>query len=501
MLSLLHRVSDKNRKSNRSKRDSTQLRVERLENRHVLSAGGLDPSFGGGDGIELVSFAAAGGDERQPVIAFQPIEDAVGQVVEERIIVGGSIASPSVDGLFANRDFFLARFNANGSLDTTFGNNGIVKTDFAGRNDRVTQLLVSNDGKILAIGSANTSKGWIDVGIARYTANGVLDQTFGSGGRVTTQVISGSSVADTASDAILDGDRLIVVGGSNTNKRGSFYHTNFIVRYTANGSLDGTFGKGGKVIGPSGAFSQDAWGEVVKKGNELLVWGRDNRQMTIGRYSDRGAVLGKTLAPLTEGINLSFDPSAQKLVGFRNITSDPVAGDHFELSRFNLNGTRDTTFGGGDGVVVTDFANSTETAASMTLDGQGRLIVVGDIHPNPWPASSDFLVVRYTADGELDQSFGSGGVVTTSIGSADLEFDYLSQVVVQHDGRILVAGATDKWDGEKLVWDYDFALARYLSESESPETSSSAGSSTADFDAALAIFFSEDSTPNKRRKK
>jgi uncharacterized delta-60 repeat protein len=181
--------------------------------------GNPDPTFGVAGKVTTDFFGYA--DEANSV-AIQ----SDGKIVVTGVARGVGLDSP---------DFALARYESNGDLDGTFGVGGKVTTDFFGKPDEARGVVIQNDGKIIAAGFASTNQR--DFGVARYDANGALDGTFGTGGKVTTDF---SFVFDEANAVALQSDGRIVVAGI-----AGYYFG--IVRYDTSGNPDGTFGVGGKV--------------------------------------------------------------------------------------------------------------------------------------------------------------------------------------------------------------------------------------------------------------
>src|SRR3989440_8962126 len=149
---------------------------ERLEERRLLSTGGLDGSFGAG-GKVVTDFSAGNDQGRQVVVA-----------PDGKIVVIGNTTGPSGTGF---QNFGLARYNTDGSLDASFGNGGKVITDFNNSFDFGLAVQIQSDGKILAAGVGGSSTTFV---MARYNDNGTLDSTFGSGGKVTTTFASNPNV-------------------------------------------------------------------------------------------------------------------------------------------------------------------------------------------------------------------------------------------------------------------------------------------------------------------
>jgi uncharacterized delta-60 repeat protein len=192
----------------------------RFDTNHVL-----DASFG--DGGKVVTPVGTDPSYAQA--------NAMGIQADGKIVLAGYAYAGT-----NYQEFALARYNTNGALDTSFGTNGIVFTDF-GQGAVAEALGIQADSKIVVAGSASISgNGYF--ALARYNTNGTLDTTFGSGGKVTTDASSGAS----AYALILQGDGTIIAVGQGGAKFA-------LLRYTTNGVLDGTFGSGGKVFTPIGS--------------------------------------------------------------------------------------------------------------------------------------------------------------------------------------------------------------------------------------------------------
>ncbi|MBI4336543.1 MAG: IPTL-CTERM sorting domain-containing protein [Chloroflexi bacterium] len=335
------------------------------------ASGILDITFGTGGKVAT----DIEGQGQGPSVAVQP---------DGRIVVAGTSSI---------NDFTLARYNADGSLDLSFGTGGKVSTDLGG-DDRGHSIAIQGDGRIVVAGVSNTG-GTYDFALARYNADGTLDTSFGAGGKVATDFggdDGGYSVA-------VQGDGKIVVAGySYTGGTLNFA----LARYNASGSLDASFGTGGKVATDFGGHDY---------GRSVAIQG-DGRIVVAG-YSNTGGTL------------------------------------NFALARYNASGSLDASFGTG-GKVATDFGGY-DYGRSVAIQGDGRIVVAG-------AASSNFAVARYNANGSLDASFGTGGKVTTDFGGDDAGYS----VAIQSDGRIVVAGHSTA--GGTL----DFALARYMAGEPAP---------------------------------
>lgn len=240
-----------------------------------------------------------------------------------------------------------------GQLDPTFGTGGRVTTDFFGNNDSVNAIAIQADGKIVVAGSARRGgvfTGVDEFALARYNPDGTLDSTFGTGGRVTTDFFGSGD--DARAIAIQADGRIVAAGG------------------VATGSI------------------------------------RD-----------------------------------------------------FALARYNIDGTLDATFGTG-GKVTTDFSDFIDEVRDVVIQADGKILAVGETLARSSSTSFDFALARYNTDGTLDLTFGTKGRVTTDfMGGSELfgNQDQARAVVLQADGRIVVAGSAANRDTQ-----VDFALARYI---------------------------------------
>jgi uncharacterized delta-60 repeat protein len=360
----------------RTRPHALRLAVEPLEDRLTPSTGGvLDPTFGSG-GQVMTSFTNYD-DEARAVVA-QPD----GKIV----IAGVTTAAKSRTG----SDFLVARYNADGSLDTGFGSGGHTVTDFSKLNDRANAVALqpNTGGKILVAGYATMPNGTADSALARYNANGTLDTTFGNKGKVTTANGQIDSM-------VVDGSgRILVASVTNGDLT--------LARYTANGTLDTTFGSGGKLV------------------TTLKVQG-DQIQMAL--QTD-----GRIVVTSTE--------------------SGPTTGStQFVTARFNTNGTLDSNYGTGG--VVTTHVGSDDNSGGVTIDGSGRILVAGwesGLDPDGVQRDGEYLL-RYTPNGTLDGSFGTGGVVYL-VNPSGLFDVRVAGVAVQADGQIVTGGVFEDPAGQ-----------------------------------------------------
>jgi uncharacterized delta-60 repeat protein len=404
--------------------------------------GDLDPTFGSG-GKATTDFS--GRSNSASAIALQS---------DGKIVVAG-------DALTATGppDIAVARYNNDGSLDSSFGTGGRVTTDFAGRSDNGTAIAVQPDGKILVAGGVDLSATQFDFGLVRYNANGSLDSTFGSGGKVTTDFNGG---LDGASAIGLQGDGRIVLAGFAT--AGDPHMA--LARYNSNGTLDTTFGTGGKLITNINGTRDFANAIAIQSDGKILAAGSTLDSITsfvifaLARYHADGSLDstfgsgGKVTTRVVFGdgeddeiFGLAIQPDGRILAAGRaNFAQD------FGLVRYQTNGALDTAFGT-NGVVTTDFNGSIDRAFGMALQIDGKIVLAGAANLTTG-STGDFGLARYNPNGSLDATFGAGGKVITDFGG---NVDGARGVVLQSDNKIVAAGSTISAPGTG-----DIALARYL---------------------------------------
>jgi uncharacterized delta-60 repeat protein len=394
--------------------------------------GDLDPSFGSG-GLVTTDFGGRG--DFSLGVALQP---------DGKIVTAGN---SSAVGVFSVA-FALARHNPNGTLDTTFGNGGTVLTSFGGSLSAGADVAVQPDGKIVAVGLANG-----DFGVARYNVDGTLDAAFGSGGLVTTDF----GRFDQANGVAVQPDGKIVVVGPLGDAVG-------VARYNPSGSLDPTFGTGGKVVTQAAESPYGGYDVAVTSAGKIVVGGGTSfgpSDFLIIRYNADGSLdstFGGGGIVTTDfggsdtafGIALTADGKITA-AGVMRAAAPGSPGD-FALARYNSDGSLESTFGSG-GKVTTDFSSSDDTGNGLVIQSGGSITVAGIT--GSAATGTRFAVVRYTSTGALDTSFGSGGKATASFGN---QINNAFDIAAQPDGKVVVAGGTA--DFTRGIT--DFALARFL---------------------------------------
>ena len=424
----------------------------------------ISPSAAFADGLLDTTF---GGDGLVTTDVSARTDEAYSVVVQSdgKIIVAGF----SDTGV--NDDFAVARYNTDGSLDGTFGTGGIVKTDFnlgtgsvGDRHDRANSVVVQSDGKIVVAGYASDGSKR-RFAVARYNTDGSPDGTFGTGGKVTTTFVEDVSVVHSGGNSVVvQSDGKIVVAGtvSDSATGGNFA----VVRYTTAGSIDTDFGTGGKVTTDISSVDE-AYSVVLQNDGKIVVAGYASiafqEAFAVVRYTTAGVLDGTfgTGGKVTEEFTAGNSDVANSVVlqsdGKIVVAGYARIGDNrdFAVVRYTTAGVLDGTFGTG-GKVTTDNAGLDDLANSVVVQRDGKIVVAGT--SDSGAERIDFAVARYNTDGSIDESFGTDGIVTTAFGVLSAE---ANSVVVQSDGKIVVAGTSDSGDPEIGDNNLDFAVARY----------------------------------------
>jgi len=391
------------------------------------------------------------------------IANAVAVQADGKLVVVGTTY---LNNDYTNEDFAVARYNANGTLDTTFGAGGKVQTDFPGLAAVASSVVIQPDGKIVVAGGAFPLFTFLgDFKIVRYQPDGSLDSSFGNGGIVTTSFPEGSYAFDVA----LQPDGKIIAAGTVfvAFDPGESSDTDFaLARYNSDGTPDATFDSGGQVSTDFLGLEDDAFSVLIQPDGKIVAVGSANDPATFYdfaavRYLSNGTLdttFGVAGKVHTDFGDQNFDrarsavlqPDA-KIVAAGFAISQNGLSQNFAVTRYTSNGVLDTTFSG-DGITEIDFGNCCQGATKVLLQSNGKIITVGG--SNGESPEDDFLLARLTPGGSLDPTFGVGGKVRTSFG----DLNGGANGAAFQSGKIVAVGFqatfTERWS--------EFALARYL---------------------------------------
>jgi len=381
----------------------------------LAAEGTLDPAFGTG-GVVVTDLGGADGVFN---IVVQP---------DGKIVMAGNTGDPYWG------TSILARYNADGTLDPTFGTGGMLTAALLG------PVALQTDGKLVVGGNMDGG-----LGLARYTSSGALDTTFGTNGIAVAAENNdpNSNAAISFDDLVIQPDGKIVVVGTEEFIGG---HTVYylIARFNQNGTLDEDFGIVFDQF-PDG-MQNYARAVALQSGARIIFTGRVHPYNTdtsigIGRippgpYSSLDPTFGTNGTVVTElphflhnRGSLAIQPD-DKIVIAGTMYGYGDLNDNLAVVRHTSNGVLDTTLGG-SGVVITDLGQD-ESGNDLAVQRDGKILVLGGINSE---GSADSLLVRYNSDGSLDTTFGDAGKVIGDFGD--------TAIAIQPDGKILTAGGKD----------------------------------------------------------
>ncbi len=353
---------------------------------------------------------------------------------------------------------------AGGSLDESFGEKGMVTTDFSGSRDFARSMAIDSNQDYIVVGTALMNKNY-DFALARYKPDGSLDLNFGENGKVTTDFASNW---DWAYAAVIDSKDRIIMGGSSTavSSTGSSLSQHIaLVRYRYDGSLDPSFGIGGKAMPFASGYQDFVNSIVIDKNHKIVIAGHiiDNNKsysnFLVARLNSDGTLdssfgengkVSTDINGLTDIAKSVFLDEAGNIIvvgsSFSKLGREDIA-----IVKYNADGSLDQSFGI-SGKISTDFNGQREYINTATIDKKGRIIVAGSLYTGK---ENLFLVLRYNPDGSLDQSFARGGVSITNLPGTS---EGATGVLVDANSRIIATGyASQGGNGGD-----NFALIRYL---------------------------------------
>ncbi len=355
-------------------------------------------------------------------------DNAAAIQTDGKLLVTGIIAGLS------SVDFAVVRLNTNGSVDSTFDDDGLVSTDIDSNSyDGSNAIAIQTDGKIVVVGYRLNGSGY-DFVVVRYHSNGSLDSSFGGVGIVTTDV---GSFDDEGVSVALQSDGKIVVAGSTVVPDYDFV----VVRYNTDGSLDSSFDADGILTSDLNSGSDDFVANVlVQLDGKILLAGTSGGDFAVVRYNSNGSLDlsfstdGKVITDLggdEYGRNMAIQGDGKIVVV--GSTSDGSTNIDFALARYNSNGTLDNSFDG-DGILIRGLTSARDEAFAVAIQSDGKILAGGLLDKG---TDTDFAIARYNSDGSTDSSFNSVGRILTDFGFSD---DYCSMLLLQSDGKIVAAG-------------------------------------------------------------
>ena len=380
-----------------------------------------------------------------------------------KIVAGGS-GGYYKQGIAIGGALF-ARYNANGSLDYTFGDSGMAVADIGGKPAESTySIALQKDGKIVA-----AVRGFNTMALIRINSDGSTDKSFGEGGLALGPV---DGVYNATDMAILPDGRTVITGTYQSDREQ--ISLPFITSFTPGGSLDKNFGKGGTVITELNtpviisSIAITSEGKIIIGGRYfvfdetiLLAFNKDGKpDITFGKNGIAEMPFEKNIkTPTITDLAIESDG---KIVAAGKAYPDNKVYSVFMVSRFSKNGTPDSSFGSyGYTLSKYGIANRDSYFQSVAVQNDGKIIAAGSV--SLVPGSADFATVRYDGDGLADSSFGTNGMATTGFSSYGLQYPLAYSILKQSDNKIVVSGY-----GATKDFKYVPALTRYNGDNLSP---------------------------------
>lgn len=401
--------------------------------------GSLDTTFGLGNGKVIVPIIASG-DNVARAMALQP---------DGKIIVVGSCGSTT------SRDFCVARLDPSGALDTTFSSDGKLTIQVGTGNSDAYAVALQPDGKIVIAGSCGVVSAR-DFCLTRLNANGTVHTSFADNGRAITPVGTGD---DAAAGVAIQSDGKIVVAGTCTLSGSEAF---CVVRYTAAGELDTTFSTDGKVLIGVTAEPDVARAITLQFDEKILVAGYCGdtvvkvdfcaiRLLSNGTLDTSFDFDGRVSASIGNFIDVANAIAIQAdgkiiIAGATTLTSgDPS----MSAVRHNPFGSLDTSFSA-NGRLSFSVGSGADSVQGVAIQSDGKIVLAGSCEVG---TAYDFCVARRNSDGSADATFAVTGSVITPISAAS--DDRAAGVALDGVGNIVVAGSCG------LSPNRDFCVARY----------------------------------------
>ncbi len=425
-----------------------------------LSQSMLDNTFG------------TNGSVRTVISGFSKAYAVAIQTDGKIVAVGTSGSGTSTFG------FTLARYDTNGSLDATFGTSGIVTTLIGAGYDEAKAVQILSDGKIVVAGWSENNSNDYSFAVARYNSNGTLDSTFGTNGSTVTAIDGGSGAWDKPYSMAIQSDGKIVVAGVSENSSSDYAFA--IARFDSNGTLDNTFGTNGTVRTAlsGGGLDDEAYSVAIQSDGKIVLGGFSENSSSdyafaLARYDTNGSIDStfgtdgevRTYIPGGDGtsdygLSVAIQTDGKIVVAG---ASGKASSDYaFAVARYNSNGSLDNTFGTNG--TVRDFisgGDSTDDEAyAVAIQSNGKIDAAG--YSDDASGHYAFAVAQLNSDGSLDNTFSTNGTERSFISGGGSIRDKGTSVAIQSDGKIVVAGRSEPTGGGN----YAFAVARYLSGSD-----------------------------------
>ena len=350
------------------------------------------------------------------------------------------------------------------------------------------KLVIQPDGKLIitSVKLYNNDTNYF-VGVERYTEDEVIDTAFGTEGLAATSFGMGRSVP---SSVALQADGKIVVSCTYDQ---STVVTMGVVRFNANGTLDTGFDGDGKVLTPFGAGSSGQGMQVFINAEGKIIMGAtvylsDTSHFAVVKYNTNGSLDtsfdgdGKALTSLGNWQDYSTINSIARLPDGKFLMAC-TTGDYnleatgFVLKKFNSDTTPDTGFGTG-GVVSTTLGMSLNEVNAAAVTTDGTIFAVGSSRYEAFNNLSDFAIAKYDSSGNLDATLDADGKLITTFEKGN---DRVKTLLVLPNDKIIAVG-TSAYRQANNAYITDIALSKYNSDGSLDTTFGTSGKVLSNFD-------------------
>lgn len=380
-------------------------------------------------------------------IGTNPLNVATDLVIDDN----GKYVSVGATSNGTHTDFAMIRTDASGNFDNAFGTGGFVAWDVGSVDNALQSVALQSDQKILVCGFVNYGSGDNDVFLARYNSNGTLDTSFGGQGTVQIQM-GGSSDSSCVKLAVLPTGKILVGGYLHTGTHKDFA----VMRFNSNGSVDSTFGTSGvSQIDFKNAHDEIIDLEVLSNG-KIVVAGyatADNRKDFALASLNFNGTLDKSFGingKVTTNVGgASNNNSLEDILidGSGRILAVGESHDgifqNVAVIRYVENGDLDPSFDT-DGIVVSAIGSDNSFASSILLQDDQKILVAG----SAVFYSTDSIVLRYSNDGTIDATFGDSGLMKIDMAA---DYDAITDLELQDDGRVIFVGFGGAYNGTMLT--------------------------------------------------
>lgn len=383
---------------------------------HAGIPGDFDTSFSqdGFDAVRLGNLSNGAG-----AIAVQP---------DGKIVVAGD----------QQNKLAVLRYRPNGTLDSSFGGDGIVTTNLTDSDEFATALAIQPDGKIIVVGVSDERY----LIMARYLPDGKLDKKFADNGKYVSTVIPDGFTL--ATGIVLLPNGRFIISATTFAEETTLDYDFMLVRFKKNGQIDTNFGDEGIILNDFVGANDLTYDIVQQPDGKLIqvgtadVLGTDQAAAT--RYHSDGE-LDNTFGGGDGTLELPFpsDVFSVALLPDGKLLLGGTADNGFLLARLLSNGNPDSSFGGGDGFATHSFGGTEAVLLDLVLLPDGKIVAVGRTSD---AGDESIAIARFTSVGDPDLAFGQDGKITLN-GGDDSTFNEANAVTLQDDGKVVLAGQLD----------------------------------------------------------